>query len=61
MARKHFKHDPYGDLHRNEEARAKAVQYWLCGRASLRCLMSECSCSIRRSPDVPRPKMSGAT
>lgn len=32
MARKHSKHDPYGDSGREEEAQAPAVVCWLCGR-----------------------------
>ena len=32
MARKHSKHDPYGDLHREEEASAIVIACWLCGR-----------------------------
>jgi hypothetical protein len=32
MARKHSKHDPYGDLHREEEPPAMVVSCWLCGR-----------------------------
>lgn len=33
MARKHSKHDPYGDRHREEDAPAIAVPpCWLCGR-----------------------------
>ncbi len=32
MARKHSKHDPYGDLHREEEAPAAVMPCWLCGR-----------------------------
>jgi hypothetical protein len=32
MARKHSKHDPYGDRHREEEAPAAPVACWLCGR-----------------------------
>jgi hypothetical protein len=33
MARKHSKHGPYEDLHREEEAPAPtAVPCWLCGR-----------------------------
>jgi len=32
MARKHSKHDPYGDLHGEEEAPAVVVSCWLCGR-----------------------------
>ena len=32
MARKHSKHDPYGDLDRAEEAPAPPVVCWLCGR-----------------------------
>ena len=34
MARKHSKHDPYGDLHREEEAPAMAVPCWLCSRST---------------------------
>lgn len=34
MARKHAKRDPYGHLHREEEAPAVAVSCWLCGRAT---------------------------
>ena len=34
MARKHSKHDPYGDLHREEEVPVKAVSCWLCGRTT---------------------------
>ena len=32
MARKHSKHDPYGDLQREEEAPVVVVPCWLCGR-----------------------------
>lgn len=32
MARKHSRRDPYGDLHREEEAPAEVVVCWLCGR-----------------------------
>lgn len=32
MARKHSKHDPYGDLHREEEIPALVASCWLCGR-----------------------------
>ncbi|MEG3143770.1 hypothetical protein U1839_03810 [Sphingomonas sp. RT2P30] len=32
MARKHSKHDPYGDLDREEEAPAAPVACWLCER-----------------------------
>jgi hypothetical protein len=32
MARKHSKHDPYGDLHREEEVPATVPLCWLCGR-----------------------------
>jgi hypothetical protein len=32
MARKHSKHDPYGDLHREEAAPAAVLLCWLCGR-----------------------------
>ena len=33
MARKHSKHDPYRDLHREEdETPAQVVDCWLCGR-----------------------------
>ena len=32
MARKHSKHDPYGDLHREEEVPAIVAPCWLCGR-----------------------------
>lgn len=32
MARKHSKHDPYGDLDREEEAPAAPTVCWLCGR-----------------------------
>ena len=32
MARKHSKHDSYGDLHREEEAPAIVIACWLCGR-----------------------------
>lgn len=32
MARKHSKHDPYGDLHGEEEAPAAVVSCWLCSR-----------------------------
>jgi hypothetical protein len=32
MARRHSKRDPYGDLHREEEAPAAVVSCWLCGR-----------------------------
>ena len=32
MARKHSKHDPYGHLHREEEAPAAMVSCWLCTR-----------------------------
>ncbi|WP_221795181.1 hypothetical protein [Aquisediminimonas sediminicola] len=32
MARKHSRHDPYGDSHREEDAPAVAVPCWLCGR-----------------------------
>ena len=32
MARKHSKHDPYGDLHREEELPPVPVTCWLCGR-----------------------------
>lgn len=32
MARRHSKHDPYGDLHREEEAPVPVVSCWLCGR-----------------------------
>ncbi len=32
MARKHSKHDPYGDLHREEEAWPRSSIAGLCGR-----------------------------
>ncbi len=32
MARKHPKHDPYGHLHREEEAAATVERCWLCSR-----------------------------
>jgi hypothetical protein len=32
MARKHSKHDPYADAHREEEAPAAVVPCWLCSR-----------------------------
>ena len=32
MARKHQKHGPYQDLHRDDQARAKVEPCWLCGR-----------------------------
>ena len=32
MARKHSKHGPYEDLHREEEALAPVVPCWLCSR-----------------------------
>lgn len=32
MARKHSKHDPYGDLNGEEEAAAPPPPCWLCGR-----------------------------
>lgn len=32
MARKHSKHDPYGDLHREVDAPEAVVPCWLCGR-----------------------------
>lgn len=32
MARRHSKHDPYGDAHREEEAPAVVPPCWLCGR-----------------------------
>jgi len=32
MARKHSKHDPYGDLDRHDEAPAAVVPCWLCSR-----------------------------
>ncbi|NBU83250.1 MAG: hypothetical protein EBS21_01345 [Sphingomonadaceae bacterium] len=32
MARKHSKHDPYGDLDREEEVPEVVVHCWLCGR-----------------------------
>lgn len=32
MARKHSKRDPYGDLHREEEAPVEIVHCWLCSR-----------------------------
>jgi hypothetical protein len=32
MARKHSRQDAYGDLHREDEAPAMVVPYWLCGR-----------------------------
>ena len=32
MARRHSKHDPYGDLNREEEAPVAPVLCWLCGR-----------------------------
>jgi hypothetical protein len=33
MSRKHSKHDPYADLHREEEEEAPAATVcWLCGR-----------------------------
>lgn len=32
MARKHSKHDPYADLHREDDAPAIVVVCWLCGR-----------------------------
>jgi hypothetical protein len=32
MARRNSKNDPYGDMHRQEEAPAPAVICWLCGR-----------------------------
>ena len=32
MARKHSKHDPYGDLDREEEAPVEIIVCWLCGR-----------------------------
>ena len=32
MARKHSKHNPYGDLHQEEEASATVAPCWLCGR-----------------------------
>lgn len=32
MARKHSKHDPYGDLDREEEPVAAPVPCWLCAR-----------------------------
>jgi hypothetical protein len=34
MARKHSKHDPYGERHREEETPAEVVNCWLCGRPS---------------------------
>jgi hypothetical protein len=34
MARKHSKHDSYGDLHHEDEAPAMAVPCWLCGRVT---------------------------
>ena len=34
MARKHSKHDPYGDLHREDELPPVPVACWLCGRAT---------------------------
>ena len=32
MARRHSKHDPYGDLHREETPPATIPPCWLCGR-----------------------------
>lgn len=32
MARKHSRHDPYGDLYGEEEIQAAVVACWLCGR-----------------------------
>jgi hypothetical protein len=32
MARRHSKHDPYGDLHREDEAPVPVAPCWLCGR-----------------------------
>ena len=32
MARKHSKHGPFPDTHREDEAPKPAVQCWLCGR-----------------------------
>jgi hypothetical protein len=32
MARKYSRHDPYGDLQREEESPEVAVPCWLCGR-----------------------------
>lgn len=32
MARKHSKHGPYEELHREEEATAEVPPCWLCGR-----------------------------
>ena len=32
MARKYSKRDPYGELHREDEAPAPVVSCWLCGR-----------------------------
>jgi hypothetical protein len=32
MARKHSRHDPYGDVGRDQEAMAPVVVCWLCGR-----------------------------
>lgn len=32
MARKHSNHDPYADLHREDDASEAVVACWLCGR-----------------------------
>jgi hypothetical protein len=32
MARKHSKHDPHADLHREDDAPVAVVACWLCGR-----------------------------
>jgi hypothetical protein len=39
MARKHSKHDPYGDLDREDEAPAPVVPYWLCGRPTTKAVV----------------------
>lgn len=34
MTRKYSKRDPYGDLHRADDAPAEVVPCWLCGRST---------------------------
>ena len=34
MARKHSKHDPYGERDREDEAPVEVVSCWLCGRVT---------------------------
>ncbi len=40
MARKHSKHDPYGDSHLKDEPPAAAPPCWLCGRPTGKTVIS---------------------